>query len=1052
MVYREIKANTPVKTLEEEVLKFWEENDIFKKSVDQRKEPFVFYEGPPTANGRPGVHHVQSRTLKDIVCRYKTMKGYRVERKGGWDTHGLPVEIEVEKELGITNKEQIEEYGIDKFNQKCRESVFKYKEEWEKITKRIGFWIDLDNPYVTLDNSYIESLWWAIKEIYNKGLLYEGYKITPYCPRCGTSLSSHEVAQGYKEVKDLALYVKLKAKDGDYYYLIWTTTPWTLISNVAIAVNGEEDYVLIEITGGKDGKETPFVGEKYVLAKKRLSIINEEYKILKEFKGKDLEYKEYERLFDYVPVDKKAFFVTVADFVTMEEGTGIVHIAPAFGEDDYNVGKKYGLPILQPVNDKGEYTEEVVDFKGRFVKDCDVDIMKKLAERNLLYKKEKYAHNYPHCWRCSTPLLYYARKSWYIKTTAVKDKMIENNKKVNWYPKEVGAGRFGKWLENIIDWGISRSRYWGTPLPIWRCEKCGEIKVVGSKEELLKDALTLPSKDDLHRPYVDEVTYKCPKCGGVMKRVPDVIDVWFDSGAMPFSQFHYPFENQEKFKSQFPADFISEGIDQTRGWFYSLMAISTLIFGEAPYKNVLVTELILDKYGQKMSKSRGNTVNPWDIINKDGADALRLYLMSVSPPWIPTRFDRDGVKDVLKVITTLLNTYSFFSMYANIDGFEYDENKKKEIEYNLFDRWILSAVYSLAEEVDNYMENYDIHKAVKAITIFIEDYLSNWYVRRNRRRFWKTEKNEDKWAAYYTLYEVLLNLSLISAPFIPFISDWIYRALEGEKIYGKESVHLCDFPKVDNKLVDKELEEKMDYVLTVVNLARAARAKTKIKIRQPLRKLYVSVSSNKVKNIIEEFKNIILDELNIKELEILDSSSNLLEPKVIPNFKVIGPKFGKLTQKVGNTLKELGTEKAYELNERGIITINVDGREIEITKDMVEFKWVAKEELVLEEDRGISIGLDIHIDEDLRLEGLSRDIVNRIQNTRKKSDLDVLDKIVVYIETESDNIKKAISKFEDYIKKETLSIDIVTDRQIDNMLEWDIDGIKVKIGVEKIEN
>ncbi len=1061
---QKINEKVDLQFAEEEIIKFWQKNDTFKKSVEQREKPFVFFEGPPTANGRPGVHHIQSRTLKDIVCRFKTMKGFKVERKGGWDTHGLPVEIEAEKQIGINNKDDIEKYGIAKFNKKCKESVFTYKEEWEKITERTGYWVDMEKPYITMDNKYIESIWWALKEIHTKHHLSEGHKITPYCPRCGTSLSTHEVAQGYKDVKDLTVFVKMKDKQEDFSYLVWTTTPWTLISNVALAVNPKEPYVEIEVLDGENK------GERYVLAEARLSLIKDEYKILKTNPGSYYENREYTPLFNYVEVEKRAFFVTVADYVTMSDGTGIVHIAPAFGEDDYQVGRKYDLPFVQPVDEAGKYTAEVTDFVGRFVKDCDLDIMKMLHANGALFHKEKHTHSYPHCWRCSTPLIYYGKKSWYITVTDKKENLVKNNETVTWFPPEVGKGRFGKWLENILDWGISRSRYWGTPLPIWISEDKTEEICIGSVEELKNEiakSLKLgimkndPFADfivgdmskenydriDLHRPYVDDIILV--KNGKTLYREKDVVDVWLDSGCMPFAQQHYPFENVETFKRQFPADFISEGIDQTRGWFYSLMAVSTLIFDESPYKNVLVTELILDKNAQKMSKSKGNAVDPWAIINNSGADALRLYMMLVSPPWVTTKFDADDIKDSVKVLKTIMNTYSFFDMYSSIDNFTYSAENRKNAEFNDFDKWILSASKSLTESVEAQLEVMDINKALKEVVNFVEDLLSNWYVRRNRRRFWKSENGADKLGAYYTLYEVLYNLAITMAPFAPFMAERLYQLLDASKITNKESVHLCDFATISSEKSDK-LEKDMQEVLSVVNLGRAARSKTKIKVRQPLAELIVSVSSEEAKEAVLNMKSIILDELNIKELTIIDSDSDMLDPQIAPNFKVLGKKLGKNMGKVGGIIKAYSIEQAKEVLANGKTVVCVDNEEFEILVEELEVKWLPKDELVMEESNGVSVGLNTHITEELKLEGLARDLINRVQNSRKETGLDVVDRIEIKIATESQELKNAVENFEDYIKIETLCEKIDILEALDNCEELNIDDITLKLGVAKI--
>jgi len=1058
-----INEKVDLQNAEEEIIKFWQDNDTFKKSVDNREKPYVFFEGPPTANGRPGVHHVQSRTLKDIVCRYKTMKGFKVERKGGWDTHGLPVEIEAEKQIGINNKEDIEKYGIDKFNKKCKESVFTYKEEWEKITERTGYWVDMDKPYITMDNKYIESVWWALKEIHKKDYLSEGHKITPYCPRCGTSLSTHEVAQGYKDVKDLTVYVKMKDKKENFSYVVWTTTPWTLISNVALAMNPNDTYVQIELLDGEDK------GDKLVLAEARLGLIKEEYKILTSNPGSYYEHRKYTPLFNYVELDKKAHYVTNADFVTMSDGTGIVHIAPAFGEDDYQVGRKYDLPFLQPVNEAGEYTEEVTDFKGRFVKNCDLDIMKMLHASGDLYHKEKHTHSYPHCWRCSTPLIYYGRKSWYINVTEKKQELVNNNKEVKWFPPEVGKGRFGKWLDNILDWGISRSRYWGTPLPIWISEDKTEEICIGSVEELKNEIANSIKKGamsedpftdfvvgdmskenydkiDLHRPYVDNIILV--KNGKKLFREKDVVDVWLDSGCMPFAQQHFPFENKETFKKQFPADFISEGIDQTRGWFYSLMAVSTLIFDKSPYKNVLVTELILDKNAQKMSKSKGNAVDPWSIIDKSGADALRLYMMLVSPPWVTTKFDENDIKDSVKVLKTIMNTYSFFNMYSSIDSFEYSKENRKNAEFNNFDMWILSASKTLTENVGKHLEIMDINKALKDIVYFVDDLLSNWYVRRNRRRFWKSENGTDKLGAYYTLYEVLYNLSITMAPFAPFMAERLYQLLDAKKVTGLDSVHLCDFNTISSEQSTK-LESDMEFVLNVVNLGRAARSKTKIKVRQPLAELTVSVSDEMAKDAILSMKEIILDELNIKKLTIIDSSSDMLDPVVSPNFKILGRKLGKNMGKIGGIIKGYSIEQAKEILKTGKVNITVEEETFEILSDELDVKWIPKDDLVMEESNGVSIGLNKNISKELKLEGIARDLINRIQNSRKENGLDVIDRIEISLSTDSDELKNSIEFFKDYIKIETLCEKINILPNI-NGNELNIDDINFKLNVKKI--
>lgn len=847
--------------MEEEIIKFWKDNDIFKKSLEIRKGSprFNFYEGPPTANGKPHAGHVLPRIYKDLFPRYKTMQGFYVPRKAGWDTHGLPVELEVEKELGINSKQEIEKYGIEEFNKKCKESVFRYEKEWRNFTERIGFWIDMDNPYITLSNEYIESVWWLLKKIWEKGLLYRGYKIVPWCPRCETALSDHEVAQGYKETEDPSIFVKFKVKEQENtYFLAWTTTPWTLISNVALAVHPEEDYVKLKVNN-----------ENYILAEKRVPYVFQEttYEIIEKKKGKELEKIHYEPLFSFLPIEKDAHYVVLGEFVTLEDGTGIVHIAPAFGDEDFQIGKKYDLPFLQPVDQNGRFIKEVTPWAGIFIKKADPSIIDNLKERNLLYKEEKYTHTYPFCWRCDTPLIYYARASWYIKTTAVKSNLIKNNQKINWYPEYIKDGRFGNWLANNIDWSLSRERYWGTPLPIWICDSCGHEECIGSYKEL---GIENTENFDPHKPYIDKITLKCPKCGGVMHRVPEVIDCWFDSGAMPVAQWHYPFENEEEFKASFPADFICEAIDQTRGWFYSLLAISTLVFDQPAYKNVLVTELVLDEKGEKMSKHKGNVVDPWLILNKYGADALRWYIFTVSPPWVPLRFSPDAVNDALKkFLLTLWNTVSFFSIYAEIDQFNPNDNLVpfSELE-DLSDRWLISRLNSLIIKVKEEMEKFNATAAARAIQSFVIDDLSNWYIRLNRERFWKSEKDKDKWSAYTTTFHVLKELSKLLAPFIPFTSEKIYQEIvRNTDKNNPESVHLCDYPKEIPSLIDKSLEENMDIVREIVASGRMLRNQANIKIRQPLSKIWIKVDP-KIEKDIEKFKKYIQQELNIENVVI----------------------------------------------------------------------------------------------------------------------------------------------------------------------------------------
>ena len=963
------------------------------------------------AHQRQTVHRVFItlwRTLKDTVCRYKTMQGYQVKRKAGWDTHGLPVEIEVEKELGLNNKQEIEDYGIDKFNCKCRESVFKYERQWREMTERMAYLIDLDNPYITLDNNYIETEWWILDKIFKEGYLYEGHKILPYCPRCGTGLASHEVAQGYKEVKTNTVYVKFKRKDADEYFLVWTTTPWTLASNVALTVNPEETYVKVRYSNG----EIYYI-EKHLASK----VLEDDFEVLEEMKGKDLEYIEYEQLMPFVEVSegKKAFFVTVADYVTTEDGTGIVHTAPAFGDDDYNTGRLYDLPVLQPVGEDGKYT--TTPWKGMFVMDADVEIIKWLAENGKLFKKQKVAHNYPHCWRCDTPLLYYAKPSWYIEMTRVKDKLIENNNSVNWYPDFVGEKRFGNWLENLNDWALSRSRYWGTPLNIWKCE-CGHCESIGSRKELVERAIEdIDESIELHRPYVDEVHIKCSECGGTMTRVKDVIDCWFDSGAMPFAQLHYPFENKDKFEGMFPADFICEGIDQTRGWFYSLIAISTLITGKAPYKNVLVNDLILDKEGKKMSKSRGNTVNPFELFEKYGADALRWYLLYVSPPWVPTRFDEDGVKEVLsKFFGTLKNVYNFFALYANTDGidprdFFVDYNKRPEL-----DKWILSKYNSLKRDVVEDMDNYDLTRAVRRIQNFVNEDLSNWYIRRSRRRFWASELDDDKKAVYNTTYEILVGISQMIAPFAPYLAEEIYRNLTGEL-----SVHLSHYPQVNMELIDKEEEERMDLVRDLVTLGRASRESAKIKVRQPLQRILID---GKHKRLIEHLVPLIQEELNVKEVVFADHLDKYMEFTLKPNFRVLGPVLGPKMKSFQKLLAGLdASEVAPKIEAGETVTIDLDGEAFEINSENVLVTVNAKEGFNIMMENNLFVILDTTLTQELIDEGFAREFVSKVQQMRKNYDFEVTDNIKIMYDGDED-IFNAVENYKQYIMNETLAVSI----------------------------
>lgn len=1040
--------------IEESILKFWKENNIFEKSISSRPKnrPFTFYEGPPTANGKPGIHHVMARTLKDLVCRYKTLKGYRVNRKAGWDTHGLPVEIEVEKQLGIKNKSEIPEYGIEKYNNACRNSVFTYLKDWEKMTERMGYWVNLDDAYITCTNEYIESVWWSLKQLFDKGLIYKDYKIVPQCPRSETVLSSHELALGYKETKDPSVYVLMKVldeelkKDGDTYFLVWTTTPWTLISNVGLAVGKDIDYVKIKVE------------DKYfILAEARLSVIKEEYEIVNRFKGIELVGKKYEQLFKYLTVDKPGFFVIEGDFVSTEDGSGIVHIAPAFGADDYEVSKKYNLPFLQPVKRNGTFTDDVTDFAGQFVKDADTGIIIKLKEMGQLYRKETITHSYPFSWRFDdVPVIYYARESWFIKTTQIADKMIELNKTINWFPPEVGSGRFGNWLEENKDWALSRDRFWATPLPIWVSDD-GDMFAVGSIEELkqgyvLKDGQKISVADleniDLHKPYVDEIYFE--KNGKVYKRTPELIDVWYDSGSMPFAQFHYPFENKEWFEQNFPADFICEGIDQTRGWFYTLHAIATMLFGKVAYKNILVNELILDKNGHKMSKSRGNAVDPFELFNTFGADVTRWYLVTTSPPWKPTLFDKEGVLEVQrKFFGTLMNTYSFFALYANVDKFTHSEELIPYEERPEIDRWIISKLGSLITEYESLMEKYDVTKAARIVANFTIDHLSNWYVRRNRRRFWKSEVNKNKLSAYQTLYECLITIAKLASPFAPMISDEIYKNLNDvTKLENFESVHLSEFPKPT--FLDEKLEEKMDIAQRIVYLTRAMRAKSNLKVRIPLKKIIVALDKEK-REAVENMASVILDEVNIKEMQVLDDDSSIVNKTAKANFKVIGPKYGKLVKDLGNRIKELTKEEIAELEKTGKLEIVVAGQKLTIGLEEVEILSSNIEGWLVESDNGITVAIDTELSEDLIAEGYAREFVNRVQNLRKDSGLDIIDRIKILYKTDT-KLVDYVQKFYEYICNETLA-DVM--QHVDDLenygTEFEIADFKCTIVIEKIK-
>ncbi|WP_026395088.1 isoleucine--tRNA ligase [Acetobacterium malicum] len=990
---------------EDAISQQWEAMNLLQQTIDNRagQENFVFYEGPPTANGRPGIHHVLARTLKDTVCKYKVMDGYRVLRKGGWDTHGLPVEIEVEKQLGLSSKPEIEAYGIDKFNEKCKESVFNYEGQWKEMSRKMGYFIDMEDPYITLDNNYIETVWWILDKFNKEGFLYEGHKIMPYCPRCGTGLASHEVAQGYQEIKSNTVVAAFKRQDADEYFLVWTTTPWTLAANVALAVHPDADYIKAR------SNDEVYICAK-VLAPK---LLGEDYEILEEMKGSALEYVEYEQLMPFVKPDKKAFFVTCADYVTTEDGTGIVHIAPAFGEDDYKVGRQYNLPVLQPVAEDGKYTD--TPWKGQFVIDADLDIIKWLKAEGKLFKKEKVLHNYPHCWRCKTPLLYYAKPSWYLEMTKIKDTLIENNNGVEWYPDFVGEKRFGNWLENLNDWAISRSRYWGTPLPVWRCDDCGKLETVGSRKELVERAIEdIDESIELHRPYVDDVHFTCPDCGKTMTRVKDVIDCWFDSGSMPFAQHHYPFENKELWEEQFPADFICEGIDQTRGWFYSLLAISSFVTGKAPYKKVLVNDLILDADGQKMSKTKGNTVNPFEMFEEYGADALRWYLLYVSPAWTPTRFDVKGIKEVQsKFFNTLKNTYHFFALYANTDSIDPREffvpyTKRPEI-----DAWILSKYNRLVKDVREEMEVFDLTKAVKKIQNFVNEDLSNWYIRRNRRRFWGTELTEDKKAVYNTTWEVLEGVVRLCAPFAPYITEELYQ-----KLTDGVSVHLADYPIANEELIQDAIEEPMDLVRELVSLGRGAREEAQIKVRQPLSKIIVD---GKYRETLGDLCVLIEEELNIKKVVFEDNLGDFMNYALKPDFKVAGPVLGKNVKLLGKALASVeASEVVAKLEDGGSFVIELDGESLELRKDFIDIRISAKEGFNVQMFNNKFIILDTSLNQDLLDEGCAREFVSRIQQLRKANGYEVMDRIDISYSSD-EAMDRAIEIYTDFIKTETLA-------------------------------
>ncbi|MDF2594376.1 MAG: isoleucine-tRNA ligase [Clostridia bacterium] len=1037
-MYKKVDTNLNFVDRELDVLKFWKENNVFEDSITAREEgpTFTFYDGPPTANGKPHIGHILTRVIKDLVPRYKTMKGYKVLRKAGWDTHGLPVELEVEKLLGISGKPQIESYGVEDFITKCKESVWKYQSEWEKMSDRVGYWVDMNDPYVTYHNNYIESVWWSLKQIWDKDLIYKGHKIVPYCPRCGTSLSSHEVAQGYKDIKDATAVAKFKVKgENGTYLLAWTTTPWTLPSNVALCVHPEHAYVKAE-----------FDGNKYILAETLVaSVLGEGACILEKYTGKDLCGMEYEPLFDFAKPDKKAWFVVSDTYVTLTDGTGIVHIAPAFGEDDARVGRENDLPFVQLVNEQGYFTKEVDLWQNIFVKDADKHILKWLAENNKLFKSEPYEHSYPHCWRCDTPLLYYARDTWFISMTKVRAALVKNNNTVNWLPPSIGEGRFGNFLEGVIDWGLSRSRYWGTPLPIWECE-CGHKHMIGSIEELKSMSPDCPDEIELHKPYIDNVHLTCSKCGEQMTRVGDVIDCWYDSGSMPFAQWHYPFENKEIFEANYPADFISEAVDQTRGWFYTLMAISTLIFDKSPYKNVIVLGHVCDKEGQKMSKHKGNVVDPWSVLDAQGADAVRWYFYSASAPWLPSRFGSENVSESQrKFMGTFWNTYAFYVLYANIDAFDPTKYTLDYNSLNMMDKWVLSKLNTLVKEVDEHLENYRIFEASRIMQDFIDE-VSNWYVRRSRERFWQSEMPQDKINAYMTLHTVLVTLAKVSAPFIPFMSEQIYQNLvRTVDTKAPMSVHLCDFPSFDEAMIDTSLEKSMEEVLQIVVLGRSCRNESNIKNRQPIGTMYVGASE-----ILEEaFIEIIAEELNVKNVEFKTDASEFISYSFKPQMRTLGPKYGKLLNAIRTALAELDGSKAMdELNTTGMLKLDIQGETIELTKEDVLIDTAQKGGFVSAVDRGYTVVIDTNLSEELLEEGFVREIISKIQTMRKEADFEVQDHILVAY-AGNEKIAAIMAKNNTLIASEVLAVEVAEGSLDGYTKEWKVNGEEVTFTVKK---
>ncbi|NFL55227.1 isoleucine--tRNA ligase [Clostridium botulinum] len=1038
-MYNKIDSNKSFVQREKGIADLWKDRGVIEKSfnLNEDGEYFTFYDGPPTANGKPHVGHILTRVMKDLIPRYKVMKGYKVLRKAGWDTHGLPVELEIEKKLGISGKPQIEEYGIEKFVTECKDSVFKYTSLWKQMSEQLGFWVDMDDPYITYDNNYIESVWWALKQMWKKELLYKGHRVTPYCPRCGTALSSHEVAQGYKDVKESTAFVKFKIKgEENKYFLAWTTTPWTLPSNVTLAINKSYDYV--EILNND---------EHYILAKELLGkVIEGEYEVVKEFKGEEIVGVEYEQLFKFEVPEKKAFYVVHADYVTLTDGTGIVHTAPAYGDDDSKTGKKYDLPLINLVDSEGKFVDSVEPWKGMFVKKADPKILEYLKENGMLYKSEKFTHSYPHCWRCNTPLLYYPKDSWFVRMTSLRDDLVKNNNTINWYPDNIRTGRFGKFVENVIDWGISRDRYWGTPLPIWECD-CGHRECIGSVEELKEKGINVPENIELHKPYIDAVKLNCPHCGKEMTRTNEVIDCWFDSGSMPFAQHHYPFENKEVFENTFPAQFISEAVDQTRGWFYTLLAISTALFGKSSYENCIVLGHVLDKHGLKMSKSKGNVVDPFDVLENEGADATRWHFYTASAPWLPTRFSEEDVKETQrKFLSTLWNVYSFYVLYADLDNFnplEYKEFKSEHV----MDKWILSKLNSLIKNVEEHLDNYRITQAALELEEFVDE-LSNWYVRRNRSRFWSTELTDDKIGAYTTLYTVLTTVIKVAAPFVPFVTEEMYQNLVVNLDKdAEESIHLCKWPSYNESTMDKDLEEKMGLAYKIVKLGRSARNSVNIKNRQPLKKMLVST-----KELPEYYEDIIREELNIKEILSGADLSDYVNFEIKPNLPILGKKYGKFIPAIRKEISSMNQmELAQSINNSRSVFINVEGCEdqIELTAENLLVTMQGLEGFAFAGEGEIGVVLDTHITEELKEEGFLREILSKVQNMRKESGFEVADKINLYV-SGNNTLNAIVKKYEDEIKVETLSVKVMYDENKD-YIECKINGKNYNIAMEVVK-